>query len=257
MDTKVKDELARELRRQREMLFKEVAESEDDLNFIAQDQESELEEKAQGELIARLLDRLSDRGKRQLEEIDAALERMTWGVYGVCLRCRRPISSERLRALPAARLCVKCAAAGERKSPAPAGEEEMMHPGRVAADLNVLTELELQSLIMEQLREDGRVDLEEVRIICRHGIVYLDGVLPSEPERSILLQILQDVVGIEEVVDRIKIEELLWEREDRLKAEEPEEKPPWVEPYGTEDIIESEEQGTDYVPPVRPIPEKD
>ncbi len=37
----------------------------------------------------------------------------------------------------------------------------------------MLTDLELQTLIMEELREDGWVDLEELRIVARRGIVYL------------------------------------------------------------------------------------
>src|SRR5574342_353765 len=106
MDKEIRDELAQELRRQREMLFKEVADTEGDLNFIAEDRESEIEERAQEELAARLLTRLSDRGKRELEEIDAALERITAGGYGTCLACGEMISIARLRALPAARFCV-------------------------------------------------------------------------------------------------------------------------------------------------------
>lgn len=257
MDANVRDELTGKLHRQREMLFREVADSEGDLNFIAEDRESELEERAQEELAARLLDRLSDRGKRQLEEIDAALERIATGAYGTCLACRKLISIARLRALPATRFCVNCAFTQEKQSPITWQEEEPKHARHVPAELSIMTDLELQTLIMDKLRDDGRVDLEELRVVCRHGIVYLDGALPSEAERSVVLQIVQDVIGIEEVVDRIQIQELLWERDDRSKAEEPEEKAPWVEPYGTEDIVESEEEGTDYVPPARPISEKD
>ncbi len=259
MDSKLKNELARKLRGQREMLFKEIADSETDLSFIAEDRESELEEQAQEELMARLLDRLSDRGKRQLEEIDAALERLADRAYGVCLGCRKPISSDRLRVLPATRLCVRCAAAREKKSPMAEAKEETTHPGRFPGDLSILSDLELQALILEELREDGRVDLDELRVVCRHGVLYLDGALPSEAEHSILLQILKDVVGIDEIVDRIQIEGLLWEREDRFKAEEPEETAPWAELYGTggSEIVESDEERMDTIQPVHPTPEKD
>ncbi len=259
MDTRIKDELTRELRRQREMLFKEVADTEADLNFIAEDRESEIEERAQEELAARLLNRLSDRGKRELEEIDAALERIVEDAYGRCQACREMISIARLRALPATRFCVNCVS-GNKAQGVSASEivsaEEAPRPGRIPGALSMLTDHELQTLIMQQLREDGRVDMEELRIVCRHGIVYLDGALPSEAEHSVLLQLLKDVIGVEEVVDGIQVKELLWEREDRSKVEEPEEQPPWGEPYGTEDIVESEEEGLDYVLPIRPIPEK-
>ncbi|MBI4525699.1 MAG: TraR/DksA C4-type zinc finger protein [Deltaproteobacteria bacterium] len=260
MDKSEKDEVARELRRQREILFTEMADTDADLGFIAEDRESEIEERAQEELASRLLSRLSDRGKRQLEEIDAALERIAADAFGNCQGCGGLIALQRLRALPATRFCIACAS--EKETPAIVPLEEPLPKGRLFGELSVLTDPELRSLILDLVREDGRVDREELRVVCRHGVVYLDGVLPSAAEHSILLQLLEDVVGIQEVVDRIQVEELLWEREDRAKEEQPEllppeEIPPRKEPYGTEDIVESEEQGTDYVPPLRPMPEEE
>jgi RNA polymerase-binding transcription factor DksA len=46
----------------------------------------------------------------QLLELDAALERVRAGTYGRCESCGQPIGDARLDALPAARLCVRCAA---------------------------------------------------------------------------------------------------------------------------------------------------
>ena len=46
---------------------------------------------------------------RELAELDAALERLADGTYGVCTSCGGPIPRERLRLLPAATLCVPCA----------------------------------------------------------------------------------------------------------------------------------------------------
>ena len=46
-----------------------------------------------------------------LAEIDAALERVGAGTYGVCERCGAPIGDARLEALPAARTCIRCASA--------------------------------------------------------------------------------------------------------------------------------------------------
>jgi DnaK suppressor protein len=43
-----------------------------------------------------------------LREVQAALERMDGGTYGVCQRCGKPIAPERLEALPATRLCIAC-----------------------------------------------------------------------------------------------------------------------------------------------------
>ena len=43
-----------------------------------------------------------------LREIDAALERMDKGTYGLCEDCHQPMSPERLEAMPEATLCIKC-----------------------------------------------------------------------------------------------------------------------------------------------------
>jgi RNA polymerase-binding transcription factor DksA len=49
--------------------------------------------------------------ERRLGELDAALERVDAGTYGACESCGRPISPERLDALPATRTCTACAGA--------------------------------------------------------------------------------------------------------------------------------------------------
>ena len=45
-----------------------------------------------------------------LREIDAALERLATGGYGVCERCGQPIPAARLEARPTTRTCIACAA---------------------------------------------------------------------------------------------------------------------------------------------------
>jgi RNA polymerase-binding protein DksA len=45
--------------------------------------------------------------------VDAALERLRVGTYGVCARCGEPIGVDRLRARPTAELCIRCAVAVE------------------------------------------------------------------------------------------------------------------------------------------------
>ena len=43
-----------------------------------------------------------------LSEIDAALQRLEEGSYGICERCVEPIPWERLEVLPMTRLCTPC-----------------------------------------------------------------------------------------------------------------------------------------------------
>jgi DnaK suppressor protein len=47
-----------------------------------------------------------------LAEVDAALERVADGTYGVCDRCGQPIAAARLEARPTARYCIACARTG-------------------------------------------------------------------------------------------------------------------------------------------------
>ena len=55
---------------------------------------------------------LSAQALAAVEEIDAALEKIANGTYGVCERCLQPIPKPRLKALPYARLCVACKSGG-------------------------------------------------------------------------------------------------------------------------------------------------
>jgi DnaK suppressor protein len=45
----------------------------------------------------------------QLAEVEAAIERLAAGAYGVCEQCGQPIATARLEARPAARTCIGCA----------------------------------------------------------------------------------------------------------------------------------------------------
>lgn len=49
-----------------------------------------------------------------LAQVDAALQRLDEGTYGMCARCGQPIAAERLEALPYATLCITCQAEVER-----------------------------------------------------------------------------------------------------------------------------------------------
>lgn len=46
--------------------------------------------------------------KAALAEVDAALDRIVGGVYGLCVTCARPIPEERLDVLPMAAQCMPC-----------------------------------------------------------------------------------------------------------------------------------------------------
>ncbi|HTW08885.1 MAG TPA: TraR/DksA C4-type zinc finger protein [Acidimicrobiales bacterium] len=55
---------------------------------------------------------LSAQAHAAVEEIDAALDKISAGTYGTCENCGTPIPKARLEALPHARLCVSCKSGG-------------------------------------------------------------------------------------------------------------------------------------------------
>jgi len=59
--------------------------------------------------------RQKDREKKYLTKVNRALERLDEGTYGRCVECGEPIPEERLRARPAAVLCVGCKEERERR----------------------------------------------------------------------------------------------------------------------------------------------
>lgn len=55
--------------------------------------------------------------QKWLAEIEAALQRLRDGKYGICVRCGKPINPERLAAIPAAAYCIRCQAHQESLYP--------------------------------------------------------------------------------------------------------------------------------------------
>lgn len=98
---------------QRRDLFRQVAQTEEDLLWLETDVEREGNERGQTETMVRLLDRLDEREKREIEAIDLALVRIETGSYGRCQGCGKDIPVARLQALPTATTCLSCGEARE------------------------------------------------------------------------------------------------------------------------------------------------
>ena len=257
MNQKTIELLAKALRYRRQELFKQAAETEADLAFIADDRESELEERAQEERAARLFARLDIRAKHAIEEIDAALQRIADGRYGTCTACGQVIAAKRLHALPATPFCLDCARAQETVAPLIEEEVAAGHAGPLPTDFSLMTDREVEAALRELVREDGRIDMDELRIVSRHGVVYLDGAVPSTAEHQMLLKLVTDIEGFREVVDRLQVKEILWERPERSKPTPEEQAPSRLDSTVTEDVVKSIEEGINYVPPVEPPPEEE
>ena len=57
---------------------------------------------------------LEENSEQVLRAIDVALQRIEEGTYGTCETCGKPISEERLEAIPYATQCIDCRRKGER-----------------------------------------------------------------------------------------------------------------------------------------------
>lgn len=101
-------ELNEILLKQRREVFKLVSHLEADLKTL-KDRDIESADGAQTKNLALSLNQLNERGKKELTEIDLALERLKAGTYGNCELCQKQIAIKRLTVLPVTRLCRKCA----------------------------------------------------------------------------------------------------------------------------------------------------
>lgn len=248
------------LKRRREV-FQSVRQMEAGWQSLSE-RDVELEEEAQKADMTGLYDRLDARARDVIETIDLALCRMAAGSYGICEECEGLIPLKRLEAMPEARMCVGCVRKYEKKQKRPRSSRELMPCAALPDEYRGLSDEELAAVAREHLRDDGRVDLDELEIWCRNGIVYLEGRLPGEAEHQIILQILTDVMGLTSVVDLLGSDEVAWQREDRTPGKTAEGLPQ-VEGLVSEssdytrDVFESMEEGIPYSPPDGPIQEEE
>lgn len=182
--------------------------------------EIEFEEMAQKGVIAQAMDQLDDQERQEIRAIDTALRKIEAGVYGSCENCGRAISVKRLEAIPWTQYCSECAGGVESRRGAMPAQEEEEAASTLPEEYQSLSDEEIEQVIREELREDGRVELNELEISCEGGVIHLEGALPSRKKHGILREILEDNLGFQEIEDRIEIDPSLWEPEEAEKLEE-------------------------------------
>ncbi|MBQ1627974.1 MAG: TraR/DksA family transcriptional regulator [Treponema sp.] len=117
MDEKFVAEVKAKLLEQRQSILKSLADQSDEMKNLIKPIESGDEADMASDVIDRtMLDALGAQDSLRLQQIDAALERIRNGKYGICVCCNKEIPMARLEALPYAFLCVNCAAAQERRN---------------------------------------------------------------------------------------------------------------------------------------------
>jgi len=95
------------------------------------ERDPEVEEGSQSEQQQFDLSQIGEVERRQLEQIDAALQRIEGGQYGLCRDCGEAIGADRLEAVPFALDCPDCAARREEAEATArglAGRPRIMNP---------------------------------------------------------------------------------------------------------------------------------
>jgi DnaK suppressor protein len=96
------------LNEMRDELIEEIASNRKVETDDLKDEIGDLYDLADNERDRQLSHILGDRNRKKLVEIDEALERIEDKTYGICEECGKRITSNRLKIMPFARLCVPC-----------------------------------------------------------------------------------------------------------------------------------------------------
>jgi RNA polymerase-binding protein DksA len=111
----------------KQRLLDERARAQEALSYIQEENRGQLEDEREeipsdnhpGDMATSTFDReldatLEGNEERLLEAIDAALQRIEDGTYGICRTCGQPVGAERLGALPWTTQCIDCKRREER-----------------------------------------------------------------------------------------------------------------------------------------------
>lgn len=106
----VKDfkEIKQQLLDERQILFKEVKDSYETCREMGQDGVPDIGDMSSVTYNRDVLFNLSETQRRKIQDIDAALDRMAKGEYGICEECGEEISPRRMDVRPFSRYCIEC-----------------------------------------------------------------------------------------------------------------------------------------------------
>lgn len=236
--------------------LRDLGVAEDDLSWIEQNREIELEERAQHEAASDVLARRGEQDFRRIRAIHDALDRIADGTYGTCTACGDPIAVERLLALPEASLCADCAkeAEGNWVSDLTTAATREVETAARASSVEALglSDSEIVAMVQERFRAEVGSSLDDIRVLCRHGAVTLTGDAASDELRQIALRILEEELGLQ-AVDRIRVSPSAGEGPRSLERASSSSRPA----RSSDDAFGTAEEGRDYTPPDRPVPEKE
>lgn len=101
--------MTKKLNDQRNSILQSLAAQSEDIKKLTKTNETgDIADIASDAIDRALLDKLNEQDSNRLDMIDAALDRVRNGVYGICVDCGKEIPQARLKALPYAAMCVPC-----------------------------------------------------------------------------------------------------------------------------------------------------
>ncbi|CAN5284555.1 hypothetical protein BH09GEM1_BH09GEM1_02320 [soil metagenome] len=75
-------------------------------------------------------------------------------------------------------------------------------------NIEALDDNELRELVREQLREHASLDIDEITVHAQQGKVTLSGRVGNDGERRVAEHVLTDVLGIEDYVNDLVVDQL-------------------------------------------------
>lgn len=148
--------------------------------------------------------------------------------------------------------------------------------GGDAYDISNLSDAELRDVVIDHLRDQPNLDVDDIDVIVRVGVVTLSGRVGTDAEVQVASQILDDVLGLDDFSNDLVVDELRRGQEpeagDEVKGGETDSERAIADPasqhsdtadhlvedietatFGTEDVGTAVRDATSYSPPDGPV----
>jgi len=182
--------------------------------------EVEMEEQAQKEKMALKLEQQDQRTRDELKLVNDALVRMEAGTWGMCETCGEDIDPQRLEAIPWTKTCLGCAGTGAAAGPAqPVSVEPLAAP--LPPDYQGMSDEQLAGAVLQELRNDGRVELDDLAVTARDGLVALSGDISGNRAHEVLMEVVQDVMGLTVIEDNTRVSRQAFPAKAGISASNP------------------------------------
>jgi DnaK suppressor protein len=108
MDEKRLQQVKEHLLKMRKEVMKEVQTASATSREIGQDGVPDIGDMSANTYSRDVLLNLSEGQRQKIRDIDAALDRLAQGEYGICVRCGDDIAERRMEVRPFSRYCIEC-----------------------------------------------------------------------------------------------------------------------------------------------------